>query len=234
MKIFLALCAAPVLYLLTILWTGYHGWYFPVNCKKPRSGVLKVACVGDSITYGYRISNWFFHHYPYMLQILMGSGFCVRNFGLSGSTAMRSTKMSYRRFSVFQKSRRFLPDTVVIMLGTNDSNSRYWKGKEVFCSEYSELLTAYLRLNSHPDVFLMTPPPLFAKMDDAKMEENLISVREGVRELADELGLPLIDLFDQALNHADWFQTDGVHLNAKGAMEIAHIVYNALMEGEET
>ena len=100
----LILAGLAIVYLLSLLWTGYKGFYFPILIRKAGSGIKKVACVGDSITYGYHIDNWFFHNYPYILQVLLGSGYYVRNFGLSGSTAMRSAKMSYRRFPNYRKS----------------------------------------------------------------------------------------------------------------------------------
>lgn len=220
-------CAVAALYLLMLLWTGWKGYYFPVHYKKTESNIKKVACVGDSITYGYAIENWYFHHYPYMLQTLLGRDCYVRNFGLSGSTGMRSAKMSYRKRALYRRSRRFLPDIVIVMFGTNDSNTQNWQGKDKFYSEYWELLCAYRELESHPAVYVMTPPPLFQplKTEDARMDANLAIAREAIRELADDLDITLIDLFAQTEHHADWFQPDGLHPNAKGAMEIAHIVY---------
>jgi len=95
--IVLWICVSIILlYLCLILWAGYKGYYFPILNKGTSAAAKKVACVGDSITYGFAIPNWFFHHYPYILQVLLGKEYDVRNFGMSGSTAMRSAKMSYR------------------------------------------------------------------------------------------------------------------------------------------
>ena len=214
-----------LLYLCLIFWTGYKGYYFPMLNKSTSAGKKKVACVGDSITYGFAIPNWFFHHYPYILQILMGKEYAVRNFGLSGSTAMCSAKMSYRARPPYLKSLRFAPDLVVIMLGTNDANAQNWKGKDTFYSEYRELLSSYQTTEGHPAIYIMTPPPLFSEEDGSLMNMNLKDVRECVFQLAADMSLSVIDLFKETQNHLDWFQADGLHPNAKGAMEIAHIVY---------
>ena len=226
----LILAGLAIVYLLSLLWTGYKGFYFPIIVRKTGSGIKKVACVGDSITYGYHIDNWFFHNYPYILQVLLGSGYYVRNFGLSGSTAMRSAKMSYRRFPNYRKSLKFLPDVIVILFGTNDANAQNWKGPEVYTAEYRELLQSYRELPSGPVIWLMTPPLLFYPKteEDRVMNEHIRQERDCVKALAEELDVQVIDLCEKTKDHTDWFQPDGVHPNAKGAMEIAHIVYDAI------
>ena len=45
--------------------------------KKP----VKIACVGNSITYGSGIKNQFQNSYPGVLSQLLGEGYDVRNFG---------------------------------------------------------------------------------------------------------------------------------------------------------
>ena len=226
----LILAGLAIVYLLSLLWTGYKGFYFPLLIHKTGGGIKKVACVGDSITYGYHIDNWFFHNYPYILQVLLGSGYYVRNFGLSGSTAMRSAKMSYRRFSNYRKSLRFQPDIVVIMFGTNDANAQNWKGPEVYTAEYRELLQSYRELPSSPIICLMTPPFLLYPQteEDRSMNEHIRLEQVSVKALAQELDAQVINLYEKTKDHPDWFQPDGVHPNAKGAMEIAHIVYDAI------
>ena len=50
---------------------------------------VKVACVGDSITYGAGIKDRKKNSYPAQLQSLLGEGYQVRNFGNSGSTLLK-------------------------------------------------------------------------------------------------------------------------------------------------
>ena len=230
MIFFLILAGLAIFFFFSLLWTGYKGFYFPILIRKAGSGIKKVACVGDSITYGFHIDNWFFHNYPYILQVLVGSGYYVRNFGLSGSTAMRSAKMSYRRFPNYCKSLKFLPDVIVIMFGTNDANAQNWNGPEVYTAEYRELLQSYRELSSRLMIWLMTPPlPLYPKTEvDRAMNEHILQEQDCVKALAEEQDAQLIDLCEKTKDHPDWFQPDGVHPNAKGAMEIAHIIYDAI------
>ena len=230
MIFFLILAGLAIFFFFSLLWTGYKGFYFPILIRKAGSGIKKVACVGDSITYGFHIDNWFFHNYPYILQVLLGSGYYVRNFGLSGSTAMRSAKMSYRRFPNYCKSLKFLPDVIVIMFGTNDANAQNWNGPEVYTAEYRELLQSYRELSSRLMIWLMTPPlPLYPKTEVGRaMNEHILQEQDCVKALAEEQDAQLIDLCEKTKDHPDWFQPDGVHPNAKGAMEIAHIIYDAI------
>ena len=230
MTIFIVILALLGLILLSLLWTGYKGYYFPSFVRKTDNGVKKVACVGDSITYGFQINNWFSYQYPKLLQILLGNQWVVQNFGLSGSTAMRSAKMSYPRFSNYRKSLAFQPDIVVIMIGTNDANAQNWQGEAAYVSEYRELLSSYQGLPSGPKLYLMTPPSLLYPKteEDAAMNAHIAIERDCVKSLARELGCKVIDLFAHTSGHFDWFQSDGIHPNAKGAMEIAHNVYESI------
>lgn len=49
---------------------------------------VKVACVGNSVTYGMRVENREHNCYPARLAQLLGEGYDVRNFGKSGATLL--------------------------------------------------------------------------------------------------------------------------------------------------
>ena len=49
---------------------------------------VKVACVGNSITYGYTLPNPATDSYPSQLQQLLGETYEVGNFGKSGATLL--------------------------------------------------------------------------------------------------------------------------------------------------
>ncbi len=52
-------------------------------------GVIRVACVGDSITYGAGVENRELNCYPVVLGKLLGPRFEVRNFAVSGATLLK-------------------------------------------------------------------------------------------------------------------------------------------------
>ena len=60
----------------------------PLGLSGCRSGSrgLRIACAGDSITFGLGLENRKKECYPHQLNLLLGEEFEVRNFGLSGTT----------------------------------------------------------------------------------------------------------------------------------------------------
>lgn len=58
---------------------------FPAVIRAEKT--LKVACVGNSITYGAGIAGRENNSYPAQLQQLLGGGYRVENFGHNGATA---------------------------------------------------------------------------------------------------------------------------------------------------
>ena len=123
--------------------------------------VLKIACVGDSITRGTFIWHRRKRSYPAQLQAMLGERFCVRNFGVNGHAAQQSADRPYWDSEAFTLSSTFEPDIVLIMLGTNDSRGDNWKGVGPFAADYRKLTEHYQSLESSPRVWLLTPPALF-------------------------------------------------------------------------
>src|SRR5688572_13260471 len=87
---------------------------------------IRVACVGDSITYGYGIKDRERDSYPAQLGALLGSKWDVRNFGVNGATALKKGTRPYSGLQAYQDALAFEPDIVVIKLGTNDTNAKSW------------------------------------------------------------------------------------------------------------
>ena len=48
--------------------------------KAPRKDAVRVACIGNSITYGARIKNRNRDSYPSVLGRMLGDGYWVKNF----------------------------------------------------------------------------------------------------------------------------------------------------------
>src|SRR6516164_7032395 len=88
---------------------------------------VKVACIGDSITYGSGLSDRQNECYPAVLGLLLGDDYEVRNYGVSGATMLKSGDHPYWDTSAFSESSNWQPDIVIIMLGTNDSKPWKWQ-----------------------------------------------------------------------------------------------------------
>lgn len=205
--------------------------------KKPRSGQVRVACVGDSITYGYGVEHWSKNNYPAVLQSLLGDGYCVNNYGFSGGTASDRGDSPYRRKRVYRDSLAFRPNIVVLMLGTNDAKPRNWRGAKAYSDDLNELITAYSTLPSHPVVCILAPPPVWDMgghgvgydIDGRVLKEELYPA---VSELAGSEKVWYIDL-QEALREQPQLFWDGVHPNADGAKRIAETVCQAIKKERE-
>ena len=88
--------------------------------------VVRVACVGNSITYGTGIANRERDAYPSQLQRLLGKDFVVGNFGKPGATLLRHGHRPYFLQTEFRDALQFKADIAVIHLGINDTDPRNW------------------------------------------------------------------------------------------------------------
>lgn len=100
---------------------------------------VKIACVGNSITYGAGIANREKNSYPAQLQYYLGENYEIRNFGQNGTTVLTQGDHPYVQTKVYKDSKEFLPDIVLIKLGTNDTKPQNWKYKEQFAKDYQAL-----------------------------------------------------------------------------------------------
>ena len=195
----------------------------------------RIACVGDSITYGATIRDKSHDSYPAQLGTMLGRKYSVKNFGASGYTLQESCDRPYTSHKRYKKSLDFKPDVVLIMLGTNDTKPYNWISTEAFQDDYRQLILSYQELPSRPDVILMTPASVFPEnFNPAKPYKIRAGVAgeaaKAVRERAKELGLPFIDIHEVTASHPEFFLQDGVHPNELGAKAIARTVYEALKD----
>ena len=87
---------------------------------------IKVACVGNSVTYGYGHKNPGETSYPTQLQQMLGGEYEVRNFGHSGATLLNKGHRPYTSLPEYKAVLEFAPDIIVIHLGLNDTDPRNW------------------------------------------------------------------------------------------------------------
>ncbi len=103
---------------------------------------LRVACVGNSVTYGYGLANRERDAYPVRLQAMLESAygtkrFEVGNFGHSGSTLLKKGHHPYMNLTEFRQAMEFKADGVVIHLRLNHTDPRNWPDwKEEFIPDY--------------------------------------------------------------------------------------------------
>ena len=189
----------------------------------------KVACVGDSITWGFTILNPGKHGYPAVLQHLLGEGFEVRNFGYNDAAARFDAETPYVRKRVYRESLEWEPDIVILMLGTNDTKPWNWN-PEVFRRDYARIVDSYLALPSHPKVVLVAPIRIFRviNMPILVLNPDVLEagVRPAIRETGEEKGLPVVDLY--SLFDSARYCRDGIHPQRHGARMLAETLFREI------
>lgn len=188
---------------------------------------IKVACVGDSITYGAGVENREQNHYPKVLGELLGKGYEVRNFGVSGATAQKEGDHPYWKTNDFAKVSEFQPDIVVLMLGTNDSKPHNWESSERYAANVAALAEHFAELDSHPQVLLCLPPPAFRVNFKIRPEVMDAGVIPAVKSVAEKGKYPTIDVYAAFVGKSPLLP-DGIHPNAAGAKIIAETVAPAV------
>ncbi len=194
-----------------------------VSASKP---ALRVACVGDSITYGAGIKEKG-KTYPDQLGQLLGEGYEVRNFGVSGATLLKKGDLPYNKQSAYTKALEFKPQIVIIKLGTNDTKPGNWRNKADFEADYKDMIAEFRKANPDVKVYLCTPVPAFQGnwgINDEGIKNGVIPM---VLEVAKETKATVIDLY-AALEGKGQLFPDKIHPNAEGAGLIAAEVARVL------
>ena len=180
---------------------------------------VKVACVGNSVTYGYGLPNPATEAYPAQLQKRLGGTFDVRNFGRNGATLMHGSGISYGLTEECKNALAFAPDYVVIDLGLNDVDPIGWTPNDsTFVRNYRELIGAFRGVNPKCRIWIchMTPIAYHYPNYFNGLRERYAMIREQIAHVARETGASLIDLREPFRHRLDLLP-DGLHPNATGA-----------------
>lgn len=206
---------------------------------------IKVACVGDSITYGARVDDRDKHSYPAQLQALLGEGYSVENFGVGSLTLIRKGQPTV--WNELPKIKEANPDIIIISLGTNDTcgmgtcgDRKCWEYKDEFESDYRDLVDELSVLPSNPIIFIAAPSPMVLETPGLNSERVAgLSVRKPrlqeligmIKRVANEKNVSFIDL-NEPLDHrpALFTESDGVHPNKDGYKAIAELVGKKLVD----
>lgn len=153
----------------------------------------------------------------------------MKNFGVNNACANFSGDLPYGRLPQFRRALRYMPDVVLLMLGTNDSKKFNWDAAG-FREGYTRILDAFLNLEKKPEVLLMLPPHIFSHFGPdifALSEERLASdIIPAISGIANEKGLKLLDLHSAVADKSLF--NDGVHPGRDGAAIIAEHACSAI------
>ena len=207
----------------------------------------KVACIGDSITYGYGLQNRDVESYPAQLQKLLDERFPgqyeVRNFGNTGRgiylDSMRGNeKRGYRYMPEHKAALEWKPDIVICNLGINDNGEyikEYTGGRKCgqFVQDYMTLLADYVQQSPKPKFYIWTKlSPLtegqrfYRSPEPFLMQTDLERVARVSHARGIDMQEPLREKMDEIL------AKDKIHPNAEGARIIAETTFKAMTSPE--
>lgn len=202
-----------------------------VVCAQLRAAeVVKVACVGDSVTWGAQLEHRETDSYPVQLQRLLGSRYQVENFGVSGATLLRHGHHPYAATDAFRAALAFHPDVVVIHLGLNDTDPRDWPDlRDQFVADYSWLIAEFRTVNPAVRVHMAVLTPIFDAHPRFQSGTRIwaAEIRRLIPAIAQANHAEVIDFYTPLLAHPNLF-SDALHPNAEGASILAQTVYQNL------
>ena len=184
---------------------------------------IRVAFVGDSITAGAGSKN----PYPAQLQVLLGNGWQVQNFGVSGRTLLKKGDYPYWKENAYTAAKNFAPNMVIIMLGTNDTKPQNWKFFNEFAADYKDLIESFKNLPSKPKIFICLPCPVFGAGGYGITSGNLEQETPVLNQIAQDEGAKIIDMH-APLADKPQLEPDRVHPNADGDAIMAKTAADAL------
>lgn len=200
-------------------------WVSPVFARQ-----TKVACVGNSVTYGYLLENRERDCYPAQLARLLGEGYEVRNFGKSGATLLSKGHRPYVQQQEFHDAVAFAADVVVIHLGLNDTDPRNWPNyRDEFVRDYLHLIDTFRVANPDCRIWICRMTPITNRHARFKSgtRDWYEQIQQAIEHVARVADVPLIDLQEGLYNRPDLLP-DALHPVAEGAGIVARKVYSAV------
>lgn len=194
---------------------------------------VKVACVGNSVTYGYGLQDREHDAYPVRLQQMLGDQYEVGNFGKSGATLLRHGHRPYNEQEEYKAAIAFGAEIAVIHLGLNDTDPRNWPNyRDEFEGDYQQLiddLNAAAPGGHLKKLVICRMTPIFDGHSRFKSgtRDWHGEIQQAIERVALRNGIETLDLHTPLHSRPDLFP-DNLHPNADGALILAKTVYGGV------
>lgn len=191
----------------------------------------KVACVGNSVTFGYKIDQPGINSYPAQLQQLLGDSYEVGNFGKSGATLLRKGHRPYMEQDEFKAAVDFKPDILIVSLGLNDTDPRNWPNyRDEFIADYMALISQIKKSDgTKPELYIGRMTPIFHWHPRflSGTRDWFWQIQETIEQVAVNCNARLID-WHTPLHQRPDLLPDALHPNKEGASIMAQLAYQHL------
>jgi lysophospholipase L1-like esterase/pimeloyl-ACP methyl ester carboxylesterase len=194
---------------------------------------IRIACIGNSITFGSGLKDRLKESYPAQLQALLGPGYEVLNFGLSGATMLKKGNKPYWNTPEYEKALGSAAHVYFIKLGTNDSKLTNRAMMKDFLSDYRDMVSILAKLSSKPRIVLLLPVKAFSDtqfgISGTYLRDSIIP---SIQKLAYQENLEVIDLYSLFADKEALF-ADQIHPNAAGDGFIATRLYELIKDSSK-
>jgi len=192
---------------------------------------IKVACVGNSVTYGYKIDNPEINSYPAQLQQLLGDAYDVANFGKSGATLLQKGHRPYMEQNEFREAVKFQPDILIVSLGLNDTDPRNWPNyRDEFVADYMTLIDSIKKSDgTQPELWIGRMTPIFHWHPRFKSgtRDWFWQIQQAIEQVAINCQANIID-WHSPLHARPHLFPDALHPTKEGASIMAQVAYQHL------
>lgn len=195
---------------------------------------IRIACVGNSITYGSGLSLPKTECYPGQLVVLLSEKFgdtcIVENFSNPGRTMLKHGDFPLWNEIQFKNALKFVPDICLILLGTNDSKPQNWDvyGNE-FLGDYLSMIDTFKFKNPFTKFIVCYPPPAYQVVWDIRNPVILSGVIPAIDSIIKLTNAELVDFYNPLIDSVHLFP-DKIHPNAEGSKVMANIVLDKIVE----
>ncbi len=192
-----------------------------------RQTTLEVACLGDSITSGYKLADPVHKSYPALLTQQSHGQWHVFNLGVNGATVINKGDIPITAQKSYKHLMDSRPDIVVILLGTNDIKNNNWKFVGNFVADYVELIKKIQELPSNPQIIVCSIPPVFIDYPNGLNATRQKQINILIKKITADTGTNFCDI-DTVLQKENTLFIDGIHPNVSGAEKIAHLIFQKI------
>lgn len=210
--------------------SAYFSFFFLFGFLGVTAQSIKVACIGNSVTAGYGLSNPTTDSYPAQLQQMLGDKYVVGNFGHSGATLLKQGHNPYYKTKAFTEVLHFKPAIAIVHLGLNDTDPRNWPNFNIeFEADYKWLLDTLKKQNPAIKLIICQLTPIFSGHPRFKSgtRDWYDQIQKHILQVANTNQTGLINLNAALSNRPDLF-ADYLHPNKEGATIIAQTVFQNL------
>lgn len=227
-------------WLLIIVSIGLFNPFFgKAQVKKNR-----IACIGNSITAGARLTNPEADSYPAVVSALLKEKgydhYDINNWGIGGATMLRFGKPNLWR--ILDSLKDFPPDIAVIKAGTNETVGPprlNWEHIGEFETDYADYIDAIRKINPDCRIIICSPLDMVIQTDGLTPERKtdlsgrrprIWELRKRIKKIARKEHLFFLDLTKPFKGKTNLMTiSDGVHPNKEGYHYLATLLCDFLI-----